>query len=136
MVNKTIKNPDRNLVFGMEATVDVKPQKLRNIKPCTVSVLTLPANISDNTRTIMSTLFAIFEDKNSVEEGLVGDMLWGFSQAGIPAAATFAALGEMERHGYVKFQAPDNSFLPIASPKIGSCWICYQDKLKNMIYEE
>lgn len=136
MENKGMKNPDRKHVFGMEATVDVKPQKLRKIKPCRVSALSLPASISDNTRTIMSTLFGIFEDKKAVEEGLVGDMMWGFHKAGIPAAATFASLAEMEQHGYVKFQAPDNTFSPITSEKIGACWICYQDKLKNMIYEE
>jgi len=136
MKKRTIKNPDRKHVFGMEATVKVNPQKLLKIKPCKVSVLSLPANMSDNTRIIVSTLFAIFEDKNYMEEGLIGDMLFGFRKAGIPAERTLAALGEMEQYGFVKFQAPDNTFVSLDSDKIGAAWIRYQQKLKDMIYEE
>jgi len=136
MENKAAQGSDKKLVFGMEATVDVKPQKLNKIKPCSIACLSLPAYISDNTRTVMSTLFGIFEDKKSVEEGLIGDMLFGFSKAGIPAAATLASLSEMEQNGYVKFQAPDNTFVPISSDKIGASWIRYQRKLKDMVYEE
>jgi len=136
MKKRTIKNPDRKHVFGMEATVEVNPQKLLKIKPCTASVLSLPANMSDNTRTVMSTLLAIFEDKNYMEEGLIGDMLFGFGKAGIPAACTLAALGEMEKYGFVKFQAPDNTYVSLDSDKIGAAWIRYQQKLKDMVYEE
>lgn len=116
------------------SVVEVVPQKLRKIKPCRIAVLSLPANLSNNTRTIMASLFGIFEDKKSVEEGLVGDMIWGFKQGGIPPEATYTALGEMEKFGYVKFQAPDNTFVTLNSDRIGSAWIKYQPKLLDMIY--
>ena len=131
------KKPNKRIpVVAGEAVVEVRPQKLRKIKPCSIAVLSLPASLGDNTRTILSTLFGIFQDKNNVSDGLIGDMLYGFAQSGIPPAATLAALGEMERTGFVKFQTPDNVFVPITSDKIGSAWIRYQKKLLNMIYEE
>lgn len=131
------QKPNKKIpVIAGEAVVEVRPQKLKRIKPCSIAVLSLPASLSDNTRTIMSTLFGVFEDKKIVNEGLIGDMLYGFAQAGIPPAATLASLGEMEKTGFVKFQAPDNTFVPLTSDKIGSAWIRYQKKLLDMIYEE
>lgn len=129
-------NKNKIPVIAGQAVVEVRPQKLRKIRPCSLTVLRLPASLSDNTRTIMSTLFGIFEDKKRVEEGLIGDIIFGFMQAGIPPGETLTALGEMEKFGYVKFQAPDNSFVPLQSSHIGASWLRYQNKLLDMIYEE
>jgi len=130
------KNKNKIPVIAGEAVVEVRPQNLRKLRPCSLAILRLPADISDNTRTIMSTLFGIFEDKKRVEEGLVGDMIWGFARSGIPPAKTFSGLEEMEKFGYVKFQTPDNSFVALHSPRIGAAWMRYQRKLLAMIYEE
>jgi hypothetical protein len=66
-------------------------------------------------------------------------LVWGFAQADseipLPPALTVAGLAELERLGYIKFQAKDNSWTTMQSDAIEGAWVRYQPKLLELVYE-
>jgi hypothetical protein len=84
---------------------------------------------------VMHALFECFGRQQVVQEGLIGDLMWGFAQTGIPDKATWIGLCDLHKLGYVKFQAPDNTFVSADSDLIGKAWVRYQPKLLEMVYE-
>lgn len=123
-------------VGTMEATVENKPQLLRKIKPYSQTGATVPVLIKPEAQVVMHALFSCFDRQKEVREGLVGDLLWGFEQCGIPAGCSAVGLMELNNQGYLKFQAPDNTYINFQSDQIGKAWIRYQKKLLDMIYDK
>lgn len=123
---------------SMEAVVENKPQELRKLRSFFASSLLIPGNISTQAQIVLRALFDCFEKQGAVKEGLIGDMIWGFEQntPPIPQNLTTDGLQELARHGYVKFQAKDGSFVGFESDKITGAWIRYQPKLLEMVYED
>ena len=121
-------------VMTMEATVDVKQQELKKLRPFQIAIMAIPQTLRPESQIVLQALLSCFEEKQSIEEGLIGDLVWGFGQCGIPPECTLVGLKELHRHGYVKFQAPDNSWIDIDSDQIGCAWIRYTAKLLDMAY--
>ena len=122
-------------VGTMEATVENNPQPLRKLRPYSKTSQSVPVFLKPESQIVMHALFSCFERQKSVQEGLVGDVLWGFEQCGIPAGCTAIGMVELEKQGYVKFQTPDNAYVDFQSDKIDKAWLRYQPKLLNMIYD-
>lgn len=119
----------------MEAVVENKPQELRVVKPFNVACLSIPGNLPGAAQITLQCFFSCFEQQKNVKEGLIGDILWGFEQAGIPIQCSIDGLRELHRLGYLKFQAKDNEFVSFDSDKIQSAFIRYEKKLLDMVYE-
>lgn len=124
-------------VMNLEATVEgpVK-QELRTLRPFSAACLRIPPKVSNETQIVMQALFDCFERAGAVEEGLIGDLLWGFQQCGIAPDLTIRGLQDMSKYGYVKFQAKDNSFVDFSSDAITGAFVRYQPPLLDMVYEE
>jgi len=123
-------------VATMEAVVENNPQPLKILKPYSQTGGCVPVFLQPEAQIVMHALFSCFERQKTVQEGLVGDLLWGFEQCGIPAGCSAVGLVELEKQGYVKFQTPDNAFINFQSTKIGEAWLRYQQKLLDMIYDK
>lgn len=123
-------------VMTLEAEVDATPQQLKIVRPYAVTQKEVPGNIAHEGQIVLHSLFACFDRQKSVQEGLIGDLVWGFSQAGIPPALTLVGLRILEKNGYVKFQAPDQSFVELNSDQSEKAWIRYQPKLLDLVYEK
>lgn len=123
-------------VMTMEAFVDTKQQDLKKIRPYYDSSKYIPTTLKAEAQIVLHALLACFENKKSIEEGLIGDLLWGFEQGGIPAGTTAMGLQFLEKDGYVKFQAKDNTFVSFMSDKIEGAWVRYQPKLLDMVYSK
>ena len=123
-------------VMTMEAIVDTTMQPLRKIRPYAAACLHIPGNLSEQAQMTLHALFDCFEKQQNVEEGLIGDLIWGFQQSNIPPEVTIQGLQVLALGGYVKFQAPDNTYVDFSSDKIEKAWVRYQPKLLEMVYEE
>lgn len=122
-------------VMTMEVTVDVKKQELKQVREFSAMVNRVPVTLIPEAQIVLQALFDCFSRAGSVEEGIVADLGWGFSQCGIPPQCTAVGLKELEKQGYIKFQAPDNVFIDCLSDKIDEAWVRYQKKLLDMVYE-
>lgn len=118
--------------------IDTTPQKLNAIRPYNAMTLQIPLNLNPIAAMVLQLLFSCFEKQGTVSEGLIGDLMWGFAQVEppMPPEATFRGLVELYRKGYVKFQAPDNSFVSPESDAIERSWVRYQPKLLSMVYTD
>lgn len=132
-------------VMNIEATVDATPQELQNkrkIVAFEVAVLRIPAVLTPASQIVLQCLFSVFAKNQSIGEGLVGDIIWGFSQptegipGGIPPELTTQGLTQLNKLGFVKFQAKDNTYIDFNSDKITGAIVRYQNKLKDLIYED
>ena len=135
---KVETSPKTRSVMNLEVTVDdYKPQALRKLRPYAVMSLHTPPNLSAEATIVLQLLFTCFEKANAVSEGLIGDMLWGFAQVDppVPPELTLNGLKQLAKLGYVKFQAPDNSYTDLRSDQATSAWIRYQPKLLDLVYE-
>ena len=122
-------------VMTMEVTVDNKPQELKKVRDFAVMVKNVPTTLTPEAQIVLQALFDCFSRSNRVEEGLVGDLGWGFAQCGIPPHCTAVGLKDLEKNAYIKFQAPDNTFIEATSDHIDKSWVRYQTKLLDMVYE-
>ena len=84
---------------------------------------------------VLQALFSCFERAGSVDEGLVGDFIWGFQQCGIPPALTINGLKDLQARRFIKFQAKDNSYTDFSSDLITSAFVRYQSPILQMVYE-
>jgi len=122
-------------VMTMEATVDATPQPLKKVRPYSVIAKTIPGSLPNEAQIVLHNLFSCFDRQKRIDEGLIGDLIWGFQQAGTSPALTLTGLRHLNEAGYVKFQAPDNTYVNIMDDKATKAWIRYQPKLLEMVYE-
>lgn len=123
-------------VMTLEATVEVKPQPLRTVRPLVHAVGDIPCLLPAEAQIVLIHLLGIFEEKQSVKEGTVGDLLFGCENANppLPWALTFAGINQLARCGYVTFQAPDNEAMIGDEDKVLDAWIKYTSKLLDLVY--
>ena len=124
-----LKNPPNKSVMKMEAVVDATPQPLRRIRPYALSQVHIPNDISAEAQIVLHNLLMCFDKQKGIQEGLIGDLLWGFAQGGIPENCTAVGLRDLEKVGFVKFQAPDNTYVKISDDSATKAWVRYQPKL-------
>lgn len=121
--------------FAIEAEVENKPQELNKLRPFYAMTKAVPTSIKAEAQIVLQALFACFDRQRSVQEGKLADLVWGFEQAGIPGSATVMGLKYLAEAGYVRFQAPDNSFVEMTKDNLSVLWVRYQPKLLEMVYE-
>jgi len=128
--------------FVFEVEVENKPQLLRQLRPYYLMELRIPGTLSVEAQLVLKLLFDCFAKHQFVAEGLIGDLMWGFEQVTlppplphIPPELTYNGLCQLERAGYIKFQAKDGAYLGPGDDQIGGAWVRYQPKLLEMIYE-
>lgn len=126
-----VKNTD----FVFEVEVENKPQELRKLRPYVKAVSKIPGLLPDQAQIVLRLLLDCFSKAGHVSEGLIGDLLWGFSEFGIPSELSLHGLFQLEQLGYIAFQAKDGSYVNKDSDKLESAWIRYQPKLLEMVYE-
>lgn len=122
-------------VMNVEAVVDATQQKLKELRPFHSATKQVPTTLIPEAQIVMQSLFACFTRQHAVQEGIVNDLIWGFAQAGIPAECTRVGLRALAKDGYIKFQGPDNSDVSVDADKIDQCWVRYQKKLSDLVYE-
>jgi hypothetical protein len=121
-------------VMTLEATVDVKPQALKAVRPFFTMSNNIPSILPPEAQMVLQALFSCFDRQQSVQEGLIGDLLWGFAECGLPPELTLVGLKILNEYGYLKFQAPDNSYISVESEHIGKAWVRYEKKILDMVY--
>lgn len=129
--------PIKGAPFVLTAEVDMTPQPLRKLRSSFVARASVNPLLPDVARLTLALLFDCFEKAGNVQEGLIGDVLWGFEQTinPVPPEVTFQGLNQLRLFGYLKFQAPDGTFIDPTSDQIGKAWVRYEQKLLEMVYE-
>lgn len=120
--------------FVFEVEVENNPQELRTIRPFFLAIQAIPGLLPDEAQIVLRLLFDCFERRGHISEGLIGDLIWGFEQCGIPAELSFNGLMQLKKYGYIKFQAKDGQFVDHTSNKLESAWVRYEQKLKDLVY--
>jgi len=137
--------PGASAPFVLSAEIDTTPQDLRTMRSYIRATAQIPGFLPNTAQTVLRLMFDCFEKQGSAKEGLIGDILWGFAQSPclqtvkglIPAAPEFTLEGlrQLQKLGYIKFQAKDGAIVGVESSKIESAWVRYEPKLLEMIYE-
>lgn len=130
--------------YVLTAEIDSTPQKLRTLRSYVKAIATIPAFLPTEATAVLKLLFDCFMKQGSVQEGLIGDLIWGFSQSEClfvngrhihaPPEFTYNGLVQLWRLGYIKFQSPDHDFVSPESSKLESAWVRYEPKLLEMVY--
>jgi hypothetical protein len=133
--------PDDEVVgraLTLRGEIDTTPQPLRKLRSFEGACLRVPMDIPPESQIVLKLLFDCFTRHGHVSEGLIGDMMWGFENAmpPIPKALTWNGLKQLEAFGYLKFRAPDGSYIEPSSDQIESAWVVYTPKILNMVYED
>lgn len=121
-------------MMTLEATVDPTPQELRKLRPYEGACLRIPGHLPMEAQEVLKHLFDCFDRRGEIKEGLIGDLIWGFSQSGINPTLTINGIIHLSKSGYVKFKSKDNQYVGFDSDKIESAWVEYQPKLLEMVY--
>lgn len=130
-----IKGPSS--VMNMEAVVENKPQELRKLRPFKVALIYIPPGLPPESQIVLQAFFSSFEKSTTgVQEGLFEDIVFGFEAGGIPPECSVNGLLQLREKGYIKFQAPDNSYISGISDKIAKSWVRYQPKFMEIVYED
>ena len=129
----TLESSPNNLVVNVSGEVDMKMQPLRDVRPVIHAPKVIPGDLDQAGTMVMALLFKVFERQQYIKEGLIGDLLFGFDQCGVPSDMSIMGLKDLNKKGYIKFQAKDNTYVSIDSDKAGSAWIKYMPKLKSLI---
>lgn len=129
----TLESPPNSIVANVTGTVDGKMQPLRGIRPAFRVPRIIPPELNYEGGSVLALLFKVFERQQYVNEGLIGDIIYGFSACGIPTEMTVQGLDDLNRKGYLKFQAKDNTYVSIYDDQAGGAWVRYQPKLLNML---
>jgi hypothetical protein len=124
-------------VGHISTTVDGKMQELRKLRPYHRMILHIPPSLPTEAQIVLHSLFQCFEKAGHISEGLIGDLLWGFAQTTppVPPELTLRGLWDLERCGYLKFQAKDNAYVSLQADAASGAFVRYQPKLLEMIYE-
>ena len=129
----------------LHTEIDTTPQKLRKLRSFTSMLHRIPSMLPEPARVVIHLLCLCFDKQKSVQEGLVGDILWGFSQEhtalpgmkrDIKIKITYDGLNILEKLGYIKLQAPDGTFVQLDSTKAENAWVRYQKPLLDIIYQD
>jgi hypothetical protein len=133
------KDAKANSVMNLEVEVDATPQKLgRKLRDFSSYCLNIPAMMSPESQIFMQLLMSVFEKKGEVREGLLKDIVFGFSAAGIPPALSMKGAIDCFKQGYLEFRTPGN-FVITRNNEIPTnlidCFVIYTDKLLDMTYE-
>ena len=110
-------------------------QTLRLMKPFSKMIQSVPTTLPQEAQISLRALFDCFEKAGAVNEGIIEDLLWGFEQCGIPRKLTAKGLVDLEKADYLFFQAPNNALIAFEAARIHECWVRYQPKLLDMLYE-
>jgi hypothetical protein len=129
-----LSNGKAKSVMTMEAVVDVKPQSLTTFKTFEAMVMNIPGNLPAEAQLVLQALFSCFEKQKNLSEGLVGDLMWGFGQAGIPSELTLNGLKQLKTHGFIKFKLPDGSFIDPEGMHFEKAFVHYMPKLKDCVF--
>jgi len=119
----------------LTVTVDGKRQELRAIKPFFTMITSVPSSLPPAGQFVLTNLMNCFQKSRFVKEGLVGDVIFGFEASDIPAEATIQGLSDLERAGFIRFQAKDGSFVDFSSDQITSAFVRYQKPLLDLVFE-
>lgn len=135
--NSKLKGPS---AYSLYAEIDTTKQPLRKLRAFNLMLITMPPSLPTPASEVLRRLFRCFAKDKSVSEGLIGDMMWGFSnptaeEQAIPAELTWTGLCQLRDRGYLKFQAPDGAHIEPQSDEIGRAWVRYEPKLLEMVYE-
>lgn len=130
-----LEKPRHNIVANVTGVVDGKKQPLREIGLFDGAGNFHLSGTSKEANDVLAMLISCFSRQKCVNEGLIGDMLWGYKQVGYPLERTLKGLKDLEGLGYVKFQAPDKTYVSIDSDKAGKAWIRYQPKLFELLFQ-
>ncbi len=123
-------------VMKLDVTVkDATPQPLKKLRPFPSMVLRIAGGWPKQAQMVLQALFACFDKAGNVSEGLVGDLMWGFQQAGLPPELTLHGLIQLETMGFIKFQAPDNQYVSLQDSASEKAWVRYQKPLLDQVYE-
>lgn len=123
-------------VANLEVTVDdATPQPLLKLRPFESMVLHISGRWPKQAQVVLQALFDCFSKAGHVSEGLIGDMVWGFAQCGIPSELTVQGLAQLNGMGFVKFQAPDNNYVTLYDTASEKAWVRYQKPLLDLVYE-
>lgn len=132
-----VQNPVRRtqrLDVEIPAGMQLK-QTLRLMRSFSKMAGSIPGSLSAEAQVTMRALFDCFEKCGAVKEGLIEDLLWGFEQCGIPRKLTAKGLVDLEAASYLYFETPDNTLITFEAARIHECWVRYQPKLLDMLYE-
>ena len=129
----TLETPPNTVVANVTGVVDGKMQPLREVRPIDKTPKIVPPELNYQGGATLSLLFKVFEKRKYVKEGLIGDIIYGFDACGIPTEATIQGLDNLNKNGYIRFQAKDNAYVSIYDDRAGSAWVRYQPKLLNML---
>lgn len=121
-------------VMKLAATVDVKPQPLKTIRPFTAMIGDIPPLLRAEGKIVLQALFACFERQRVVKEGLVDDLVFGFDAGGIPKQLTLVGLKAISKLGYIKLTAPGHGTVDFESSHILKAWVTYEKKLLDLVY--
>jgi hypothetical protein len=126
--------------FALYAEIDTTKQLLRRVRPFFALELSVPSALPSMAREVIIRLFKCFHKAKRVDEGLIGDLMFGFSQPTIEKPplspeSTFEGLKQLKDSGYIEFQAKDGTYIDAASDKITSAWVRYKSKLLELVYE-
>lgn len=124
--------------FSLYAEIDTTPQPLRKLRGYEGACLRIPMDMKVEAQIVLKLLLSCFEKQGHISEGKVEDIMWGYEQAmpPIPRMLTYKGLVFLWNDGYIKFQAPDNSFVEPQSSQISESWVRYTPKLLSMAYED
>lgn len=141
MINKLdSKAPEGAKQDASVMTLDVQienteMQKLETLRPFYTASDSIPTTLMPEAQIVLQALFACFERHKVVKEGLLKDLVWGFEQMGIPGPLTMKGLGALEKEGYIKLRAPDNSEGRLEGSFILDNWVVYTKKILELVYE-
>lgn len=122
--------------FAVEATVDVKQQELRTVRPYVKAINNIPPALPEQAQLVLHLLFSCFEKQGRVQEGKLDDMLFGFVDAGgFPFELIRDGLTQLQKQGYIRFQSQDNAYLDLSVKNSAFIWVRYEKKLLDLVYE-
>lgn len=122
-------------VSTMNAQVDATPQKLKTLRPFHTALKQIPSVLPAEAQILMGALFDCFTKQNTIKEGVLKDLIWGFEQGGIPRHCTAKGIKQLRDLGYITIKGPDNSRVAVEADRIEECWMCYEKKMLDLIYE-
>lgn len=135
-VDKTpaLERSPNQLVANVTGVVDGKVQPLLNKGEFHGASIPHIPGAPKEVNDVLAMLVQCLKQNKHVQEGLIGDVLWGFQQVGYDPLNTYTGLAGLEKLGFIKFQAPDNAYVSLDSDQAGKAWIRYQPKFYAMLY--
>ena len=134
--------PLEKLKQNMDQRLEVynSAPRLKVVKPFYNGLNSYPSELEKNTsaHVVFYNLQQCYEQVGNVSEGVVEDIIWGFRQAGIPAAVTWDGLNQLKKLGFVYFHdGTGRVILGDVSDKLWFRWsLKYIDLLRGKFDEK